>query len=121
MLGILQPVVTMNLDSLYQAVGEMGSSAASDGTTLQAESKDLWKSFIEEQLDAYVLDKAKELGADVSVTVSCAEGSGNTICPESVTVTGTLNEKQRKRMTELLEKDLGVPAEKQRYDSGDEP
>lgn len=121
MLGILQPMVTMDIESLYRSVNELEGGTASNGAALQAESQALWKSFIEEQLNAYVLDKAKELGADVSVSVQCGSGEDHALCPESVTVMGTLTEKQRSSMTKFLENDLGIQAEKQKFANGDAP
>ena len=66
-------------------------------------------SIIAEQTEAYILDKAGELGLEVTVRVETrTEGNGIPV-PWSAELTGA----QSEALASALETELGIPAERQ--------
>ena len=64
-----------------------------------------------ERLEAYILDKAKALGASLSVRFTLSEED----LPETVTVTGTCTPAQKEALKKILAEDLGIPEERQKW------
>ena len=74
-LGILQPLVTMDYEDLYDMVTALpaGAIAQEEAQTHQYEAM---KGIIEEELEAYIVDKGEALGADCTAQVTCTPGEG---------------------------------------------
>ena len=66
-------------------------------------------SIIAEQTEAYILDKAGELGAEVTVRVETRTGGDGVPVPWSAELTGARSE----ALASALETELGIPAERQ--------
>ena len=66
-----------------------------------------------------IQDKAAALGIDCQVTVE-ADGEEEWPIPQSVTVMGSLTAEQQEALERTIEEDFAIPAERQRYESGDE-
>lgn len=62
-----------------------------------------------ERLEAYILDKATALGADVSVRFTLDEQD----LPRTVTLTGSYTPAQKQALARVLAEDLGIPEERQ--------
>ena len=58
-------------------------------------------------------------GIDCQVTVE-ADGEEEWPIPQSVTVMGSLTAEQQEALERTIEEDFAIPAERQRYESGDE-
>ena len=100
-LGILQPLVTMDYEDLYDMV-----TALPAGAIAQYEAM---KGIIEEELEAYIVDKGEALGADCTAQVTCTPGEGEVPVPTQATVTGDLTPAQQEAMSRYLEQELGIP------------
>ncbi len=79
-LGILQPLVTMDYEDLYDMVTALpaGAIAQEEAQTHQYEAM---KGIIEEELEAYIVDKGEALGADWTAQVTCTPGEGEVPVP----------------------------------------
>lgn len=78
------------------------------------------KTVIESRCEAYILDKAAELGignASAAVSAKTTDG-GKYPYPYSVELGGDAEEEQRKKLSLYIEGEFGVPAERQ-YWSGE--
>ena len=109
LLVLLQPVLGMDLVDLhldfsdYQAAMEERQSDLAD---MQTETM---ASIIAERTQAYILDKAGELGLEVTVRVETrTEGNGIPV-PWSAELTGSWSQ----ALASALETELGIPAERQ--------
>ena len=111
-LGILQPLVTMDYEDLYDMVTALpaGAIAQEEAQTHQYEAM---KGIIEEELEAYIVDKGEALGADCTAQVTCTPGEGD--------VTGDLTPAQQEAMSRYLEQELGIPSQGQIFDSEEVP
>jgi len=120
LLAVIQPLMGLDFERLSLALTESRETErVLSAEEASAVSADLMKSIIADKTGAYILDKANSMGITCTADVECRVGEGNMPYPVSVTVTGTLTEKQREELTREIEANLAIPAEKQRYESGD--
>ena len=109
LLVLLRPVLGADLEHLeldfdhYQAAVEERQEELADTQT------EAMASIIAEQTEAYILDKAGELGLEVTVRVETrTEGNGIPV-PWSAELTGSWSQ----ALASALETELGIPAERQ--------
>lgn len=72
------------------------------------------KAVIEEELAAYILDKAAQQGYACQVQVECREGDGGVFVPERVRISAP--EEAWPWLGRMVEEDLGVPSQGQTYE-----
>lgn len=119
-LGILQPLVTMDYEDLYDMVTALPAGAIRQ-EELEENTYEAMKGIIEEELNAYIVDKGKQLGADCTAQVVCTPGEGEIPVPTQVTVTGDLTQGQKAELSTYLDQELGIPREAQIYRSEEVP
>ena len=68
---------------------------------------------IKEEAEAYILDKAQAMGAELSVDVGVSEDE--IPVPFQVTITGQISPYTKGQLMKILEKDLGIPEENQQW------
>ena len=111
--GAMQSLVKLLLKALPQDLGpdyQEASGAAQEG---ERYARNSIAEIIKEQTEAYILDKAAELGLSLEAEVFL---SGDEIpVPVSVRITGQASEIERRRMEMILEKDLGIAKENQTW------
>ena len=107
----LSPLVGWKLpDSLFTETDfrALGEAVAEHGRE-QAESERA--AVIKEALEAYILDKAQQLGADIHVEIMLDEDD----MPERVYLRGSGSAEALARLTEEMETQLGIPKERQQW------
>lgn len=87
---------------------------------LEEQRDETMKSIIEEECSAYIVDKAAQLGAECQVTVVCSSEGEGVFLPWQITVTGDLSPGQQEQLTRQIQEDLGVPPERQQYETKEE-
>ena len=111
--SFLSPIGRLELKALPQDLGpdyQEASGAAQEG---ERYARNSIAEIIKEQTEAYILDKAAELGLSLEAEVFL---SGDEIpVPVSVRITGQASEIERRRMEMILEKDLGIAKENQTW------
>jgi len=88
----------------------------------EAEEKEngLSRRIIEGEMEAYILDKARSLGATLeSVEVAVKWGDEGCWYPHEVTITAELPPREKSLISNSIEAELGIPGERQ-YWSGNE-
>ena len=68
---------------------------------------------IKEQTEAYILDKADGLGAEVTVEITLTEQSP--AVPDSAVIGGSVSPYVRGRLERILAQELGIPKERQQW------
>ena len=113
-LVVLGPLLRESLDAFgaYLAEIEMEEDALRSG--IEVENTDILTRIICRKTEAYILDKAAALGAEVTVTVTVEQG-GHYPYPYTATVEGKLTDAQRNALSEDLELSLAIPKERQVY------
>lgn len=115
MLGILQPLVRMDVEELFLAANGLTSITVETQEEMQTGSEEMLKSIIEEELCAYVLDKAQGLGLSCTLSIRCTIGEDGVPVPDEAELHGSFSSEQRRGMEKLLSEELGIPKERQSY------
>lgn len=108
---LLSPLTNIQLDlelDLFHDAIEEGRRQAASGVKLARQER---LSIISQGLEAYILDKAGQKGADLHVTVTLNENG----LPVEVELRGKSTEKTRQELTDMIAKDLGIAKENQRW------
>ena len=87
---------------------EEAAAAAGVGENLARESM---ADIIKAETEAYILDKAADLRAEVTVEVTVNEEN----VPSKVTITGEASPYARRQLQDAIESDLGIPKENQQW------
>ncbi len=113
MMTLISPLVDVRLqklDSVFEGITMEADALAAEG---EISSRNQIAAIIKEKSEAYILDKAGELGAQISVEVTL---SGDAVpVPVGTHITGNLSPYARKQLADLLTKDLGIAGEEQRW------
>lgn len=111
---VISPVVQLDetripalADQIRASAGQLQPSAANQDQSLLVQR-------IKEQCEAYILDKADELGLSVEITVQLDETAIYPY-PISSTVRGMLTEHDKQSLSMILEEELGIAEEQQRW------
>ena len=108
---LVAPISTLELKELYRFTEDIrwdASGAAAMGQSLAEESM---AAIIKSEAEAYILDKADTL--NIRLTAEVILNSDQ--IPESVTLCGAVPPYAKFRLADILEEDLGIPEENQRW------
>ena len=108
---MLAPVGKWDFDSVTaftQAFEHAAEAATDDGLKMAAEAE---RDIIQEEVSAYILDKATQLRMELTVDVVLSDGI--IPVPESVKVTGSAPPFAKGQLQRIIEMELGIPKERQ--------
>lgn len=107
-IGPLLRQTDFSLGAYLDRISADGSWAVAEGeeAAIQAMS-----ARIKEKTETYILDKAVQMGATITVDVKLEEGMPPT--PAEITVKGTVSPYVKKQLSDCLRNDLGIPEDKQ--------
>lgn len=83
-------------------------SLIDDGTRV---SGNMRAEIIKQRTEAYILDRASAMDAQIKVSVSLGKDG----IPKSVRITGRISPMNRSRLTDVIAADLGIPREQQEW------
>lgn len=115
MLAVLQPLVRMDYDTLFQAANGDAQVEVFGAQAQQQASGEFLKTIIEDEVRAYVLDKAEQLGYHCEVSITCQLGEDGVPVPATATVQGLSDPEQQRVLRMLLREELGIAYEQQTY------
>lgn len=108
---VLSPVSALEMPDIgawLSTLDTEADAAVQEGESYLARQR---QAVICEKLEAYILDKAKALGAAVQVRVTLTREE----LPEGVTLTGQYSPAQKEALTIAIEEDLGIPEARQQW------
>ncbi len=111
MLTMIQPILQLDYADLC-----LSAHATVDGIPDQRE-EELCKSIIEEELRAYVLDKAECLGLSCRVELHCLWDETGGVSVERAHLWGDFDAETRRALGNMLTEDLGIPPAQQQFDT----
>ena len=105
---VIKPLINMKVDNIYSFTESL--TVSSDLAVMQGEkiASDEMKRIIKEKTEAYILDKANALGAQVAVEIVLEE-----YVPVGVTVRGDISPYVRSNLADSITRELNIPAEEQ--------
>lgn len=107
----LGPVTRINFEALLEQHLPFSEDAAQTAALGEAYSQKALRDIIKQKTEAYILDKAKALGA--SVTAEVILSAGDIPVPLSVRLSGNLSPLAKKRLSEDIRQELGIAKENQ--------
>ena len=112
---ILSPVVSWRLPDIGVYTDSFSADAAEAVAVGKCVSSAAMAEIIKQQCEAYILDKADDFGARLTVTVSMT--SDTVPMPCAVRISGEYSPYARLRLGEIIEEDLGIGEEAQVWES----
>ena len=112
-LTILAPVVTLELPDPAGWLSQWKADGAVISDAGVAMAEDVAADIITNRVEAYIQDKAAQYQASITAAVTLDQEN----VPVSVVMTGEISPYARNRLTEILEQDLGIGKEAQRWQS----
>ena len=113
---LLSPVLRADPGVLAAASADYRSTAAKLTEDMEAQEKQLLRVYIQQQTAAYIVDEAQRMGAEDLKAEVLAKWREESWVPYEVSLSGTVSPEIRKRLSEYLRAELGIPAERQRWD-----
>ena len=121
MSAILSPLVDLDLEGGSRWLEDYLAAVEQRETELEKQVDEGRKAIIAERYEAYILDKAAQLGLSCTVEVECRTEENGVCLPERVRITGALSAQEKVQLAELLEEELGVAPEEQIYIEEESP
>ena len=115
LLAILHPIYQLDEGMMEAVFSPYIGQIEAHAEIPESENFSFMKTIIEEECGAYIQDKAKEQGMECRAAVTCSAEEDEYPYPKTVLVSGALNESQRSWLEEMIETDLGIPKQAQRY------
>ena len=113
LLTAIQPIAGLEIPDLSRWTEEIlseGEEAARQGTIFYEEQRE---AIIKEKTEAYILDKAGELGIRIQAEVAVSDSEEPVPC--GVVLSGEAEPAQKRRLETILERELGISRENQRW------
>jgi len=112
-LAVVGPWMTVRLDFVKDFTEDISSQADRVVAEGEKSAKESMAEIIKEKTKAYILDKAKALGAVLTVEVTL--DWENSLLPCGVRLKGNVSPYAKRMLTDIIEKDLGIRAEEQKW------
>ncbi len=107
-LAILRPLAGMDWQGPALEAGSFRVRTEEQAEIYRKNQQQALSAIIEEKTEAYILDKAKQLGLDCRVDVTTAAGESGIPLPDRVVIGGPYH----RELAVCVEEEVGVPAEK---------
>ncbi len=102
-----QPYSKFDFSDIYNALEVTADEYVQDGVLYASAQKE---TFIIENVQSYILDRAKELDVNIDVTV---ELDPDTTMPNIVYLSGNVSPLKKSRLQQIITDALGIPEEQQ--------
>lgn len=116
--AVLDPLPGLELPDAGGMLDGLGAQMEQEQRRLRQDSAGPLKAGIEQEVAAYIVDKAAELGASCRAQVVCREQEGAWV-PWSVQVEGALSAAVQSELSGLITRELAVPAQRQSWLGGE--
>lgn len=111
LLVMVRPLLGADFDHLDFRYEDYAGEIQERQTELQAQSDQTLEELIQKKTEAYILDKAAELGVECTVHVLVEPGEDGTSIPSGAELTGQKSD----ALADYMEQELGIPKERQVY------
>jgi hypothetical protein len=116
MLSIMSAFKTIDYSRLSQYIAQYKLDAEEYVSDTVSESSKQTRFIIEQECEAYILDKAQELRENVEcVSVTAKWSEDGFWYPVSANITGDVSEEVRRYLTQIMEAELGIAKDKQTW------
>ena len=102
------------LEDVAEELSKMRIAAEEARTGVEIRNREALQAIIKQKTEAYIWDKAQELGLAVAIDVTVAEDASYPY-PAAVRITGSFSEMQRQSLTQYIEENLAIGKEQQTW------
>ena len=102
----LSPLVKVRLDNTLDYISNVEIDASAIISEAEMNSKKETEKIIAQNTEAYILDRASELGADIEAKIEFQEDV--LFVPLRVKITGYVSPITKRRLVSIIENDLGI-------------
>ena len=113
--AILSPLTALDLDGNQRWLEGYLDSLRSRKSELEETVNGQIKVIIEQNLSAYIVDKAAELGLTCRARVECGLSEDGLYLPVRTEVIGSMTADVQSKLVRIIESDLGIPPQSQIY------
>ena len=110
-LSVIKPWLSLRLESIWDITDDFRIEGSSVSAAGENYAREAISAGIKNRTEAYILDKANSLGAELKAEVTLSDGE--IPVPVGVCLTGKVTPYEKSRLTQIIESDLGIPAEEQ--------
>lgn len=114
MIAALSPIVKVDYDGLARSFVRMANDTLKMETAVFEDAERQKAECIKEDCEAYIWDKANELGADLEVEITLSKDAQLPI-PQTVVLRGEISYYQRSLLSKIIEQDMGIPPKRQEW------
>lgn len=112
--ALLSGMKGLDLEESQAWLRQWTSGMEEEKAELENQVNEGMKVIIEEKFEAYIVDKAAELGLACTAQVSCRMEEG--ICvPDEIQVVGDFSPEEESQLRDCFQEELGVPSQRQIY------
>lgn len=114
--AFISPLAEIDPDAYSESLAGFRLEAEAFAAQGESYSKNLNRTIIEDECEAYILDKAENLGVGLDgVEVLAVWSEEGYWYPSRVTIKGSVSQAQREAMSSYIEAELGISADKQQW------
>lgn len=114
-LTALSPLVRVSTQDIASAISKYRFKAEAIRTGIDIGSTDIMEAIIQEETEAYILDKAEAMGLELTVTVRTARADDGWPYPCSVELSGSADQDQRQKLSRIIESELALGPDSQEW------
>lgn len=116
MIAVISPVVSIDLSDYSKTLTEYKLKAEEYANSGKIESENLNRLYIQDKCQAYILDKAKEMGADIEdVTVTAEWSTDGFWYPASCEIRYGCTDVQRAELESFIVAKFGISKDEQKW------
>lgn len=116
-IALISPVKSFSISTYGAELSKYRDAAGKAAEKSEEIGSRLNRTYIEDECEAYILDKAKSLGAHLTAQVTARWDTGGFWYPYEAKLVSDCSAEDRSRISGIMEAELGIPAERQ-YWSG---
>lgn len=114
--AFISPLAGIDLNSYSETLAGFKLEAESFAAQGESYSKNLNRTIIEDECEAYILDKAENLGVQLDeVEILAVWSDEGYWYPSEAAITGSVSQSQRERMSSCIEAELGISRDNQQW------
>ena len=113
-LAALTPLARVNYDDMARSISRIQMEAETMRTGIEVGNRSLMAEIIKQNCEAYILDKAEEMGLALQAEITVSGGAGYPY-PTAVTLSGAATAAQKQALTQYIAENLGIPAAQQEW------
>lgn len=113
--ALLSPLLELDMDIFTWSMAEYRETVAEVTQNMETRENRLLRAYIEESCAAYILDEARVLGIDGGEVEVSTKWGNEAWIPNEASMTMSVTSEQKRRLTDWIASQLGIPAERQRW------